>query len=390
MICENLRPINLTASKEEGHSLEGEGVMNFELKEMLEKMVEAKASDLYFKVDSPPYLRIDGKLEPTGGEPLAPKDSEELASNIMNERQRKHFQEKSELDLAYHLPEVGRFRANIFRQRGYVGLVFRLVRTDILSFEELNLPPKILRQLSLEPRGLVLVTGIAGSGKSTTLAAMVDYINAHRKAHIVTIEDPIEFLHEDKKSIISQREVGIDTDTFADALRHVIRQSPDVILIGEMRDLETISAAITAAETGHLVLSTLHTIDATQTLERIINFFPPYQHEEIRTELSFILKGVISLRLLPRASGKGRIPAVATMLSTPTVRKLILEGRTTDLYGAIEKGNLFGMQTFNQALVKLYQEGLVSFDDALESSDSPDEFRLIAEGIRTGTGSIEK
>lgn len=364
--------------------------MDFKLSEILQKMVKAKASDLYFKVDSPPYLRVDGKLEPIEGESLTAKDTEELAYSIMNERQRKHFQEKSELDLAYHLPEVGRFRANVFRQRGYVGLVFRLVRTDIQSFEELNLPAEILQQLSLEPRGLVLVTGIAGSGKSTTLAAMVDYINAHRRAHIVTIEDPIEFLHEDKKSIISQREVGIDTDTFADALRHVIRQSPDVILIGEMRDLETISAAITAAETGHLILSTLHTIDATQTMERIINFFPPYQHEEIRMELSFILKGVISLRLLPLALGKGRIPAVAIMLSTPTVRKLILEGRTADLYGAIEKGNLFGMQTFNQALAKLYQDGLISFDDALESSDSPDEFKLIAEGIRTGTDSIDK
>jgi len=364
--------------------------MDFELRDILEKMVAAKASDLYFKVNSLPHLRIDGKLEPTGEQALTAEDTEELAASIMNDRQRRCFQEKSELDLAYHLPEVGRFRANIFRQRGYVGLVFRLVRTDIQSFGALNLPAKILQQLSLEPRGLVLVTGIAGSGKSTTLAAMVDYINTHRRSHIVTIEDPIEFLHEDKKSIVSQREVGIDTNTFADALKHVIRQSPDVILIGEMRDLETVSAAITAAETGHLVLSTLHTMDATQTLERIINFFPPYQHEEIRMELSFILKGVISLRLLPLALGKGRIPAVAVMLSTPTVRKLILEGRTADLYGAIERGNLFGMQTFNQSLAQLYQDGLVRFDDALEFSDSPDEFRLIAEGISTGTDSIGK
>lgn len=364
--------------------------MQLELRQMLEKMISARASDLFFKVDSPPCLRIDGKLSPAGKKSLTAEEVEELANNIMNERQREHFEKNLELDLAYHLPQVGRFRVNIFRQRGYVGLVFRLVRTEIQSFEELNLPVKVMEQLSMEPRGLVLITGVAGSGKSTTLAAIVDYINRNRRAHIVTIEDPIEFLHEDKMSIISQREVDIDTHSFADALRHVIRQSPDVILIGEMRDLETISAAITAAETGHLVLSTLHTIDATQTMERIINFFPPYQHQEIRMELSFILKGVVSLRLLPVASGKGRIPAVALMISTPTIRKLILEGRTGELYGAIEKGGLFGMQTFNQALARLYKDGKISFDDALQATDSPDEFKLIAKGIRTGTDSIEK
>lgn len=359
-----------------------------ELKKYLREMGVKKASDLFLKVGALPYFRIDGIIQPWGEKKLTASDTELMAHSLMSEKQWEYFEQRWELDMACHLDEMQRFRVNVFRQRGTVGLVFRFVQTKIPSFEELNLPVDVLRRLSLEPRGLVLITGTAGSGKSTTSAAMVDYINSQRRAHIVTIEDPIEFLHLDKMGIVNQREVEIDTSSFTDALRHVIRQSPDVIQIGEMRDLETISAAISAAETGHLVISTLHTIDATQTIERIINYFPPYQHPEVRMQLSFLLKGVVSMRLLSLAGGSGRIPAVAVMLSSPTIRKLILEGKTSELYGVIENSNIFGMCTFNQALVDLHKNGLITLEEALEASDSPDDFKLKIKGISTGPESV--
>jgi twitching motility protein PilT len=304
-------------------------------------------------------------------------------NEIMNEAQRAQFERSMEMDLAYGLTGIGRFRVNVFKQRGTAGMVLRLVRRPTLTFEELNLPA-VVQELSDLPRGLVLVTGTAGSGKSTTLAAMMNHINNTRKCHIMTVEDPIEFIHEDNLSIINQRELGLDTLSFAEALRHVIRQSPDVIMIGEMRDLETISTAISAAETGHLVFSTLHTVDATTTVERIINYFPSYLQQQIRMELALCLRGVISLRLLPKASGVGRVPAIEVMVVTPTIRKLLLEGKTTELSTYIEQGEYYGMQTFNQSLLKLYRKNLITYEEAINNATSPEEFKQSVEGITTG------
>lgn len=358
--------------------------MKLSIEEVLKKMVFSNASDLYIKVGRPPVMRVDGKLYPMKTDELKEEDITYFANCIMNESQKAIFAQTMELDTAYTIPEVGRFRVNIFKQRGSISMVFRYVPKLNLSFEELNLPP-IVRELAESPRGLILVTGTAGSGKSTTLAAMINHINHTRKCHIVTIEDPIEFVFEDDLSIIQQREVGQDTLSFAEALRRVVRQSPDVIMIGEMRDLETISAAISAAETGHLVLSTLHTIDTTTTVERIINFFPAHLQQQVRMELALCLRGVISLRLLTRASGVGRIPAVEVMVVTPSIRKLLLEGRTTELIKFIEEGELFGMQTFNQALAKLYQRNLITYEEALQYASSPDEFKLQVQGISSQT-----
>ncbi len=360
-------------------------MIKMDIEKLLRLMVQKQSSDLYLKTGSPVFFRIDGKLMPYGQEVLKDEDTKEIANHLMDDEEEKRFAITHEMDISYSLPDGVRFRVNIFLQRGTVALVFRLIRTNIRSFQELNLPVNVLETLSSEPRGLVLITGVAGSGKSTTLAAIVNFINQRYKKHIVTIEDPVEFMHEDKESIISQREVGMDTKGFHEALRHVIRQSPDVILIGEMRDLETMASAIMAAETGHLVLSTLHTIDATQTVERIINFFPPYQHPQIRMQLSLVLKGVVSLRLLNRKDGSGRIPAFEIMVSTPTIRKLILEGKTTQILSAINAGTLFGMQTFNQSLLKLYKEGIVSQEEAMENADNPEELELTMKGIFTGS-----
>lgn len=359
-----------------------------ELETLLSQMVERGASDLFLKAGSCPSMRIDGTINLTEYDEVTVEDSLQVAQNLMTERQWEAFEDRPEMDLAVGVRGIGRFRVNVFRQRGSVGMVFRHVASPSLSFEELNLPQAVC-DLAGKPRGLVLVTGTTGSGKSTTLAAMINYINETRRGHIVTIEDPIEFLHSDKMSIINQREIGFDTMNFGDALKHVMRQSPDVILIGEMRDLETIQTAIAAAETGHLVLSTLHTIDAVQTVERIINYFPAYLHPQIRMELGLCLQGVISLRLLPRASGKGRIPAVEIMISTPLIRKLLHEGKTLELPQYIEQGAHVGMQTFNQSLLKLYQAKMVTMDDALAYATSPDEFRLMAEGIASGVKARE-
>jgi len=355
-----------------------------DLDELLRKMVEEKASDLIIKADSYPSLRINGQIVFLDTEKPTSNSCKEIYERIEDSKG-DGFSNKKEIDTAYDLPGIGRFRVNIFYQRGQLGFAFRHVESQILNFAELNLPVEQLSKLARAPRGLVLITGIAGSGKSTTLAAMVEYININFCKHVVTIEDPIEFLHKDRKSMINQRETGSDTDDFHTALRHVVRQSPDVIMIGEMRDKETMEAALSAAETGHLVLSSLHTVDAIQTLERIINFFPPHQHNLIRLQLSLVLEGVVSQRLLPRKDGSGRVPAVEIMMATPTVKELLLQGKTNELYRAIKDSGYFGCQTFNQSLKVLYQKDLISLTEALMAADNPEELKMELKGIMKST-----
>lgn len=359
-------------------------VRTMKLEDLLIEMIERGASDVFLKAGTPPCLRIDGTITRMDYSALTPEDTQEIAYSLMDETQIRYFEQVPEMDVAYGVRGVGRFRANIYRQRGTIGLVMRYVSNPTFSFDELGLPD-VVRVLAEKPRGLVLVTGTTGSGKSTTLAAMINHINSMRHCHIVTIEDPIEFLHQDKFSIINQREVGFDTKSFSDALKHVLRQSPDVILIGEMRDLETITTALAAAETGHLVLSTLHTIDATQTVERIINYFPAYLHHQIRMELSLCLQGVISQRLLPTTGSKGRVPAVEIMVSTPTIKKLLFEGRTLELLQFVEAGQHVGMQSFNQSLLGLLNKKVITMENALSFATSPEDLRLKAKGIQTGT-----
>ncbi|MCI0651060.1 MAG: type IV pilus twitching motility protein PilT [Planctomycetes bacterium] len=354
-----------------------------EFHEMLRKMVIEKASDLFIKVGGPPTLRIDGIVHFLDTEEIAPQDTQEMLE-IIEDSRRDPLPNNCEIDTAYELPGIGRFRVNIYRQRGQLGFVFRHIIATVPSFAELNLPDEVLGRLVAQPRGLVLVTGNTGSGKSTTLAAMLNHMNEQFNRHIITIEDPIEFIFKDKKSIIDQREIGIDTHNYVDALKHVLRQSPDVILIGEMRDRETMEAALNAAETGHLVLSTLHSINASQTVERIINYFPPHQHELIRLQLSLVLQGVVSQRLLPRKHGRGRVPALEMMIASPTIRDLLQAGRTPELYTAIKEGDYFGCQTFNQSLKKLYQSDEIALEDAMAAADYPDELKLELKGIYKG------
>jgi len=350
---------------------------------LLTEMCSKGSSDLFLKSGMKPCLRIDGLVHPTDHPVLTAEGMHEMAYEIMDQEQQAMFEEKSEMDLAISAEGLGRFRVNVYKQRGSVGMVLRHIPFPDFDFEKLNLPPAV-KALSERRRGMVLVTGTTGSGKSTTLAAMIHHINQIRKCHIITIEDPIEFLHRDGTSIISQREVGIDTDSFGDGLRHILRQSPDVILIGEMRDLETIQTAIASAETGHLVFSTLHTTDAVQTVERIINYFPGYLQHQIRMELSLTLQGVISQRLLPIATGKGRVPATEILVVTPIIKKLLYEGKTLELRDYIAQGGHIGMMTFDQSLLALYNQKLITMDEAMSHASSPDEFRLAAEGISSG------
>jgi twitching motility protein PilT len=357
--------------------------MPMELPELLKIAVERKASDLHIKVGSPPVLRIDDKLVPLVEMPRLGQDAVvTMAASVMNTKQREKFKERCEIDLAYSVPGLGRFRANVFQQRGTVGLVMRVIPIKIQSIGELNLPP-VMEKISLEPRGLVLVTGTTGSGKSSTLAAMIDYINANRSGHILTIEDPIEFLHRDKKCLVNQREVGVDTPSFSEALRSALRQDPDIILVGEMRDYETISTAILAAETGHLVMSTLHTLDATETVNRIISVFPPYQQKQIRLQLGAVMKGIIAQRLIPRADGKGRVPAVEVCIATGTVRECIMDpDKTRKLNDMIAASvSQYGMQTFDQSLMTLYTRGLITYEEALQWCSNPDDFALRVRGV---------
>jgi twitching motility protein PilT len=348
-----------------------------EIDVLLKLMTERGSSDLHLKAGSAPAVRLNGRLVVLRDEyqPLGPEQTKALALGMMDDRQQATFENHREIDFAYSVSGVGRFRVNVFHQRGSVGCTLRRVATERASLEDLGLPP-VLRRLADEPRGLVLVTGTAGSGKTTTLAAMIDHINSTRDGHIVTIEDPIEVLHADKRCIVNQREIGIDTESYADALRHVVRQDPDVILIGEMRDHETVSAALTAAEIGNLVFSTLHTIDATETINRIIDFFPPYQQKQVRLMIAATLKGIVSLRLIPSING-GLVPAVEIMVMTGTVREYITDSDKTYLIrDAMEEGDYYGMQTFDQSLLRLYQDRLITLDDATAMAANAHDFKI--------------
>ncbi|MBK8149044.1 MAG: type IV pilus twitching motility protein PilT [Acidobacteria bacterium] len=365
--------------------------MSSRIDDLLRMTVSFGASDLHLRAGAFPIIRVNGELRPLSGvERLGQEETLEMAFSMMSNRQKQHFKEAYEVDIGYGISGLGRFRVNIFQQRSSIGLVARVISDTIKNFNELGLPP-ILNKVAEEHRGLILVTGTTGSGKSTSLAALVDYINQTRNCHIVTIEDPIEFLHKDKNSFITQREVDVDTRNFAEALRGSLRQDPDVILVGEMRDLETIETALVAAETGHLVLSTLHTLDASETLTRIISAFPPYQQKSIRIQLAGLLKAVVSQRLMKSARGNSRVPAVEVLISTPLIRDYILhEDKTSSIRDAIAAGtSQYGMQTFDQSLFYLYQSGLVSLEEALHGSTNPDEFRLRLAGIQN-TSTIAK
>ncbi len=355
------------------------------LNDLLKMTFEKRASDLHLKVGVPPILRIDGRLMPIETEKrTTQEDALNIALSIMNSAQKTKFKERNELDMAYAVPGLGRFRVNVFQQRGSVGMVFRQVPAKILTFDDLMLPT-VLQKIATEHRGLILVTGTTGSGKSTTLAAMIDYINTARTANIITIEDPIEFLHRDKKSIVNQREIGSDTLSFSDALRSSLRQDPDVILVGEMRDFETISTALTAAETGHLVLSTLHTLDAAETINRIITVFPPYQQKQVRMQLASVIKGIISQRLVAKADGSGRVPAAEVMLGTLSIREAIIDETKTRTIPSIIAAGIthYGMQTFDQSLLMLYKKGHITYDEALLSASNADDFALKVKGIQS-------
>ena len=355
--------------------------------DLLRMAMSFGASDLHLRAGSTPVIRINGELRPLAGAPKLNQDETlEMAFSMMSNRQKQHFKDVFEVDIGYGVGGLGRFRVNIFQQRNSIGIVARVISDTVKNFAELGLPP-ILNTVSSEMRGLILVTGTTGSGKSTTLSAVVDHINDNRNCHIVTIEDPIEFLHKDKKSFITQREVDVDTRSFAEALRGTLRQDPDVILVGEMRDLETIETALVAAETGHLVLSTLHTLDAQETLTRIISAFPPFQQKSIRLQLSGLLKAVVSQRLMKSANGGGRVPAVEVLISTPLIRDYILhEEKTPSIRDAISAGtSQYGMQTFDQSLFYLYSSGLITLEEALHGSTNPDEFRLRLAGIQNTT-----
>ena len=355
------------------------------LDDLLKLAIERGASDLHLKVGNYPVLRIDGKLVPLSEQPRCSAEMAVAAAfSVMNNRQKDRFRERNEIDLSYGISGVGRFRVNVFQQRGTIAIALRIIPTRIRNFAELHLPA-VLDRLAQEPRGLILVTGTTRSGKSTTMAAMIDYINSNRGGHVVTIEDPIEYLFRDKRSLINQREVGTDTESFPEALRSAMRQDPDVLMVGEMRDYETISTGLIAAETGHLVLTTLHTTDAPETVNRIISFFPPYQHQQIRLQLASILKGVISQRLIARADGQGLVPAVEVMVSTPTVCEYIIEPKKTRaLHDVIAAGaSQYGMQTFDQSLMDLYGRGLVTLDEALLWCTNPHNFALRVRGIES-------
>jgi twitching motility protein PilT len=357
--------------------------------DLLAIALEQGASDLHLKVGSYPVMRVRGHLVPLlDSQRLDHAETVAMAAAIMSPAQRERFKDAMEVDLAYSVAGLGRFRCNVFQQRGTIGLVLRVIPIGIKSIEALDLPP-VLKTIASEERGLVLVTGTTGSGKSTTLASMIDHINNTRCAHVITIEDPIEFLHRDNRSIVNQREISVDTRSYAHALRSALRQDPEVILVGEMRDYETIETAILAAETGHLVLSTLHTVDATETINRIVSVFVPHQQKQIRLQLASILKAVVSQRLMPRSDGKGRAAAVEVMVTTPFIRDCITDPERTHLIpGAIAAGtSQYGMQTFDQSIFSLLERGLVSYEEALRWASNTSEFKLKVQGIAT-TGDI--
>jgi twitching motility protein PilT len=353
--------------------------------DLLKIAVDARASDLHLKVGSYPMMRVRGALTPVSEEKrLDHEDIVAMVAAVLPTSHRERFRSHHEVDLAYSVAGLGRFRCNAFQQRGTVGMVFRVIPMSVATIDELSLPA-VLKRIAADERGLILVTGTTGSGKSTTLAALIDEINSTRTAHVITIEDPIEYLHRDNRSFINQREVGADTNSFTHALRSALRQDPDVILLGEMRDFETIETALLAAETGHLVLSTLHTLDATETINRIIAVFPPHQQKQIRIQLASLLRAVISQRLIPKADGKGRAPAVEVLISTAFIRDCITDKEKTHLIpGAIAQGtSQYGMQTFDQSIFSLHEQGLVSYEEALRWASNVDEFKLRVQGVST-------
>lgn len=358
----------------------GGGGFNF--KEVLQQLVQRNASDLHLKVGRPPTLRLHGELVLLQTPPLKPEDLKALAEQLMTPRQVKEFTDNKECDFAIGVPGIGRFRCNVYQQRGSLCFAMRSIPYQAKTLAELNLPP-VLAEIALRPRGLVLVTGITGSGKSTALAAMIQHLNEHRKANVITIEDPIEFLHRDINCNINQREVGTDTATFGQALRRVLRQDPDVILIGEIRDLETLDTALKAADTGHLVFSTLHTTDATQTINRVLSFYPPHQQAEVRFSLASALQAVVSLRLVPRADKPGRVPACEILINTQTVRDQIRNmEKTLNIPDLIKEGTVqYGMQTFDQSLMAYYSQGIISYESAVFYATSPSEFALRVQGV---------
>ncbi|MEW6607240.1 MAG: type IV pilus twitching motility protein PilT [bacterium] len=348
--------------------------MEFTLDDLLKEMVYEGGSDLHIRVGEPPFFRIHGHLTRTEKFPaLSPQDAKELLYSILSEERQKRFEKNLELDLSYTIPDVARFRVNIFQQRGNIGAVLRTIPIKIQTIDELVLP-QVFKQLAMLPRGFILVTGPTGSGKSTTLAAMIEHINTNKKGHIITIEDPIEFVHTDKLCAINQREIGVDAVSFADALKHVMRQNPDIILVGEMRDLETISAAITAAETGVLVFATLHTNNAVQTIDRIIDVFPVEQQEQVRLQLSVNLQAIVSQTIVPRVDGKGRVVAFEIMIAIPAIRSLIREGKAHQMYTIIQSSGGYGMRTLDSDLLELVKNNLVTYDEALARSPNPKEF----------------
>jgi twitching motility protein PilT len=361
------------------------GGREFNLREALEELVRRGGSDLHLKVGRPPVVRVNGDLMETPLSVLRPEDIKRCAEQTLSPKQRETFAERKEIDFAIGVQGLGRFRTNIFQQRGTLGMAFRAIPVDVPGLETLELP-KVLEEISLLPRGMVLVTGITGSGKSTTLAAMLRQLNEQRAVNIVTIEDPIEFLHRDIKSMVSQREVGADTLSFHDALRHVLRQDPDVIMLGEIRDRPSMETVLKAADTGHMVMSTLHTTDATQTINRIISFFPPHQHQEIRQVLANALKAIVSLRLIPRADKPGRVPAAEVLVNTATIQELIRKGDDlTTIPDHIAEGRVqYGMQTFDQSLLDLYTRGWISYDWAMHYASNPSEFALRVSGVSPG------
>jgi len=356
-----------------------------DIDELLKIAIERDASDLHLKAGNYPIIRVHGNLIPLTSYPrLTSKDTFELADQLMSDYQKARLKEELDIDLAYSLPGFGRFRGSIFYQRGTIAIALRIIPMEVKTIRQLLLP-EIIEKIALYQRGLVLVTGTTGCGKTTTLAAMIDHINTYRKEHIITIEDPIEYLHKDKKSTISQREVGTDVRNFARGLRAALREDPDVILVGEMRDLDTIETALLAAETGHLVLSTLHTLDAPESINRIVSVFPPHHQRQVRLQLASILKAVISQRLIPRMDGQGRVPAVEVMISTPYIQECIADREKTGLIkDAIAAGtSQYGMQTFDQSVFQLYRDGYISFEQGLRYSSSPDNFKLRVMGIQS-------
>ncbi len=355
-------------------------------KQMMQEMLNQRASDLHLRVGIRPMLRVDGSLTAIDDQILVHDDIDKILSQILNDEQKERFNIKREMDLALSISKMGRFRINLYKQRGTIGIAIRQVNTKVPGFEELNLPD-VVKDIASNKRGLVIVTGTTGSGKSTTLASIVEYINSTRSENVLTIEDPIEYIYRDKKSIISQREVGGDTENFSAALRHAFRQDPDIILVGEIRDVDTMNIALTAADTGHLVLTTLHTLNAVETISRIISFFPPHQHQQIRLLLAGTLKAIVCQRLLPRCDGPGRVPAVEALVSTASIREAVVDPeKTITILDLIESGSIqYGMQSFDQSIMKLYRSGFISYEEAMVQCSNPDDFDLRVKGITSAS-----